>query len=259
MKFKKLAALLLTGVLVTVMSASAFAAESISPLGAVGRRSDGVLVYSQSTVYLDQKESDILQEKIKELGGEMVGSLMLMLREGDPDRDRGTLGEPVTVLIASPYSVTFTGYPPDLRPQFDPTHTYKVLCYDRTSWSVADAAVVMPDDYEPQDFFHRYVNREETYYKCKENSGLTFETSELCSIFIIDLDAETEEPEAKPGDLSGDGQLTVSDMALLARYIVGDSAVSDNVDKTIADVNGDGEVNIMDLVYLYKLVAGWQP
>lgn len=273
MKLKKVAALLLTGALAAVVSTSAFAAESIRPMGAAGVTRDGAIVYAQSTVYLNQKESDTLQEKIEELGGEMVGSMMLMLSENGNTRDRGSLGEELTVLIASGYkNIAGTEPLPDWaaaasRPQFDPEHTYKILCYDRKDWTVADATFVTPDDFltfedGKRPFFFYHVRRwgdPETYAYYQENSGLTFETSALCSIFIIDLGEEDEEePEIVPGDLSGDGELTISDMVMLARWIAGDPDIG-GADQSIADVNGDGKVNIMDLAYLCKLVAGWQP
>lgn len=57
-----------------------------------------------------------------------------------------------------------------------------------------------------------------------------------------------------PGDVNGDGKVSIKDSVRLAQYLAGWSVTiqSDN-----ADVNGDGKISIKDSVRLAQYLAGW--
>lgn len=54
-----------------------------------------------------------------------------------------------------------------------------------------------------------------------------------------------------PGDVSWDGELSVTDCVILQKYLLGMGHLTN---KLAADVNGDGQVNILDLVLLKRLI-----
>lgn len=58
--------------------------------------------------------------------------------------------------------------------------------------------------------------------------------------------------DAAPGDLNGDGQLSVSDITMLINAII--NADENGVNNPVADLNGDGIVNISDIVMLIDMV-----
>lgn len=61
--------------------------------------------------------------------------------------------------------------------------------------------------------------------------------------------------EYKPGDLSGDGEITTFDAVALAQAIAGWSV---NINKDAADCNGDGSMDTRDAVLLAQFLAGWK-
>ncbi len=56
-----------------------------------------------------------------------------------------------------------------------------------------------------------------------------------------------------PGDITGEGQVGVSDIVRLLKYIAGDDV---EVNQAALDVNGDGVVNVKDIIRLMKYLAG---
>ena len=61
-----------------------------------------------------------------------------------------------------------------------------------------------------------------------------------------------------PGDVNGDGQRSIADVAMLYAHIQG-TALLDSGSLLCADVNGDGNVNIADTARLYAHVNGTKP
>ena len=57
-----------------------------------------------------------------------------------------------------------------------------------------------------------------------------------------------------PGDADGDGEITLQDVANIARSLAGGWDVT--VDQRNSDVNGDGVVNLKDVVLLRRYLAG---
>ncbi len=60
--------------------------------------------------------------------------------------------------------------------------------------------------------------------------------------------------DALIGDVTGDGNLDVTDVVAIANYVMGDSPGTFVVEN--ADVSGDGNVDITDVVKLANIVMG---
>ena len=60
-----------------------------------------------------------------------------------------------------------------------------------------------------------------------------------------------EETSPVTGDINGDGQLNVTDLVILQRYLLKIDTVIDN---NAADLNGDGVIDIFDNIRLRKLI-----
>ena len=61
-------------------------------------------------------------------------------------------------------------------------------------------------------------------------------------------------PEHVPGDVNGDGKITLKDAQTIIRYVAGWNGA---IDADIADVNCDGEVNAKDVALILKYLCGW--
>ena len=58
-----------------------------------------------------------------------------------------------------------------------------------------------------------------------------------------------------PGDVNGDGQVTVKDVTLLKQFL---AKWKVEINKSNADVNGDGEVTVKDVTLLKQYLAKWK-
>ena len=56
----------------------------------------------------------------------------------------------------------------------------------------------------------------------------------------------------EPGDVDGDGSVTIADVTVLIDLLLG----GDNINNEVADVNGDGVVNINDVTDLIDMLLG---
>ena len=70
------------------------------------------------------------------------------------------------------------------------------------------------------------------------------------------LQAFNQEVAGVPGDVNGDGNVTVSDVVLTAQKAVGMSP--DPFNEANADVNGDGNINVTDVVIIANIAVGAQ-
>ena len=70
------------------------------------------------------------------------------------------------------------------------------------------------------------------------------------------LQAFNQEEAGVPGDVNGDGNVTVSDVVLTAQKAVGMSP--DPFNEANADVNGDGNINVTDVVIIANIAVGAQ-
>ena len=69
--------------------------------------------------------------------------------------------------------------------------------------------------------------------------------------------APTQAPaaSASKGDLNGDGAVTIADVTLLQKYILGMGDLND-AQKAAADMNGDGAIDVKDLTLLQRQLLG---
>ena len=72
--------------------------------------------------------------------------------------------------------------------------------------------------------------------------------------FLLAL-VEEETPDFVPGDVNGDGDVTVSDVVLTAQKAVGMSP-SLFVNEAAGDVNGDGQITVADVVLIANIAVG---
>ena len=67
---------------------------------------------------------------------------------------------------------------------------------------------------------------------------------------------ETEpEPETKPGDINGDGQVTAIDARWVLQIAAGTREVTE-AERKLADLNGDGEITAVDARWVLQIAAG---
>lgn len=59
-----------------------------------------------------------------------------------------------------------------------------------------------------------------------------------------------------PGDITGDGKVNVTDVALLYAHVKGSTTVTNRGALKAADYNADGKINVMDVAELYTAVKG---
>ena len=66
------------------------------------------------------------------------------------------------------------------------------------------------------------------------------------------------EKELIPGDVDGDGNVTIFDVTYIQKYLAGVPGYKEltNAQKKAADVDGDGEVTITDATYIQRYLAG---
>lgn len=60
-----------------------------------------------------------------------------------------------------------------------------------------------------------------------------------------------------PGDVNGDGALTIRDPALLMRYLAGWDVTAEISDLSKLDVDGNGSVNARDVAIMMRTLSGW--
>lgn len=94
-------------------------------------------------------------------------------------------------------------------------------------------------------------SKEGTYeisVKAKDAEG---RTAEAVKTFTVGVPSE----ELKPGDVSGDGVVDISDARLVQKYTVKLINLYESQLKA-ADVNGDGKVTVADVTTIQKMIAG---
>ena len=57
------------------------------------------------------------------------------------------------------------------------------------------------------------------------------------------------------GDINGDGKISITDLSLLKRHIIGQSKLTGEKE-TVADVNVDGKVSVTDLAKIKRVIVG---
>ena len=56
------------------------------------------------------------------------------------------------------------------------------------------------------------------------------------------------------GDVNGDGTISVSDVSMLVRYILGEDEEIENFKIENADINGDGNISVSDVMALVDII-----
>lgn len=112
---------------------------------------------------------------------------------------------------------------------------------------------------------HQYENKSEVKLEATPATGWVFEKwllddLELHSKIITVTINKDREVTAyfsmlDLGDISGDGQVTVNDVVLAMRHILGQATLTDDK-KLLADVNGDGEIDIRDVTLIMRYALG---
>lgn len=102
------------------------------------------------------------------------------------------------------------------------------------------------------------------YYPCsnetwtdaaKQNYGGNI-TWEKCHSYENGTCTTCGESEILPGDLTGDGNINIMDVAKLYAHVKGAGSLTDVAALKAADYTGDGKINIMDVAKLYAHVKG---
>lgn len=74
------------------------------------------------------------------------------------------------------------------------------------------------------------------------------------SVLFSAIEITGEKPTSKPGDVNGDGAVSVADLAAIASYILGENVEGFNT--KVADVNGDSTVTVADLAAIASMILG---
>ena len=96
--------------------------------------------------------------------------------------------------------------------------------------------------------------------ECKQGYGPTLdhvyddEYDATCNVCGTVREVPDKPGDIVYGDVNGDGQVNVRDVALLQQYVAGWDVT---VNEAAADANGDGGVNVRDVARLQQYVAGW--
>ena len=60
----------------------------------------------------------------------------------------------------------------------------------------------------------------------------------------------------KPGDVNGDGNVTINDVTLAVDYLIGKLPIPDDATKNRVDVNKDGNITINDITLIVDYLLG---
>ena len=73
--------------------------------------------------------------------------------------------------------------------------------------------------------------------------------------YVDHICTECGEPEFKPGDVTGNGEIDSADGLLLMQYLNGWELT--DVEESALDVSGDGKVDSLDGLLLMRYLNGW--
>ena len=101
-----------------------------------------------------------------------------------------------------------------------------------------------------------FAPQEEDTYMPANSAWLNTSDLELEGVPTIYL-GEAPEPEAVPGDIDGDGKISIGDVSLLIDYLLGmEDIMSKDFDPTNADINGDNKITVADVTDLIDMLLG---
>lgn len=106
----------------------------------------------------------------------------------------------------------------------------------RVKDAAAAGTTTVSVDYDPDDVFD--YDLENVEFTC---------TNGTVTITV-------KEPDHIPGDVDGDGEVSMLDLVTIQRYLSGWDV---EIDLSAADVDDDGEVSMLDLVTVQRYLSGW--
>ena len=102
-----------------------------------------------------------------------------------------------------------------------------------------------------------YYRQAHPHYNCYECSICGKVQENRNEPNVLDSCAECQRASARPGDLDGNGEVTIQDVMeackALARQSVGKNPTSDELAR--GDLNGDGKFTITDVMEICKILA----
>ena len=102
-----------------------------------------------------------------------------------------------------------------------------------------------------------FFPQEEGTYMKANTAWLDIENLEMDGVTAVYLVETVEsEPEIQPGDVNGDGSLSIGDAILLIDYLLSPNSKVADINMTGADVNGDGVISIKDVTTLIDMLLG---
>ncbi len=113
-------------------------------------------------------------------------------------------------------------------------------------------SVPVPDGFNKSYCFVYHINDDRTIelmMASVEGDMLVFEATSFSHYAVV------ESGSRLPGDVNGDGEVTMIDLTILRRYLADWPGVI--IDESNSDVNADGEVNLIDATVLRRYLAGW--
>lgn len=91
--------------------------------------------------------------------------------------------------------------------------------------------------------------------KGNTNSGLQVEkNNNNANLVLGSNNGNKEQLDFIRGDVNGDGQVTVTDLSILKRYLAGNPSGASKFIEKNADLNGDGNITMTDLSQLQQLI-----
>ena len=92
----------------------------------------------------------------------------------------------------------------------------------------------------------------DTYRITKVASDLTVTVTVTAASDTSDT-SDVSDVTAAPGDVDGDGEVSMKDVLLVRKFIAG---MVDSIDESAADFNADGSVDMKDVLLIRKFIAG---
>ncbi|MBQ7671398.1 MAG: dockerin type I repeat-containing protein [Clostridia bacterium] len=106
--------------------------------------------------------------------------------------------------------------------------------------------------------FYWYAKVDSSKYQGDIDLGfetMTLTYTEDLSFYVKEISFTEKKPDYLPGDVTGDGRITMSDVLMMRKFIAG---IIDLTDEQFmrADITGDGYITMSDVLRIRKIIAG---